>query len=87
MRILLYYALGAFLLFSASATASAQSTGDGAPTAASRASAEERAVHYSEVPALVITGEYDPMNPPVTGQEHLPSLLDWVERSGIGDRP
>jgi pimeloyl-ACP methyl ester carboxylesterase len=36
-----------------------------------RASVDERSLQTSEVPALIITGEFDPMNPPVTGEEHL----------------
>ena len=39
-----------------------------------RASADERTPRVSEIPTLVVTGEFDPMNPPVTGEEHLRSL-------------
>lgn len=36
-----------------------------------RASEEERAPYVIEVPALVITGEFDPTSPPVVGEEQL----------------
>jgi pimeloyl-ACP methyl ester carboxylesterase len=54
-----------------------------------RASMEERGPHRSEIPALVITGEYDPMNPPVTGEEQLRWLPNGhhVVIPGMGHMP
>lgn len=54
-----------------------------------RASPEERKPPASGVPALVVQGEFDPMNPPQVGEEHLRSLPggQLIVMPGLGHMP
>ncbi|HUE77673.1 MAG TPA: alpha/beta fold hydrolase [Longimicrobiales bacterium] len=56
---------------------------------AGRASPEERSPPVSRVPALVVQGEFDPMNPPQVGIEHLRSLAagHLIVIPGLGHMP